>query len=69
MRLFTALDLPDYALDVSRDCLRRAGNLSSASVLVVLEEVLMKHRPDAGTYGLLAALGPGFCAELVLFQW
>ena len=44
------------------------GNLSSASVLVVLEEVMLKRRP-AGTYGLLAAMGPGFSAELVLLRW
>jgi alkylresorcinol/alkylpyrone synthase len=64
-----ALDLPEHALDASWECLRRTGNLSSASVLVVLEEVLSKKRPAAGTYGLLAAMGPGFCAELVLLGW
>jgi alkylresorcinol/alkylpyrone synthase len=64
-----ALDLPDHALDVSWECLRRRGNLSSASVLAVLEEFMQKRRPDAGTYGLLAAMGPGFCAELILLQW
>jgi len=35
-----ALDLPDGALDASWDCLRRVGNLSSSSVLFVLEEFL-----------------------------
>lgn len=64
-----ALELPDRALDASWECLRRTGNLSSASVLAVLEEVMMNRRPEAGTYGLLAAMGPGFCAELVLLQW
>jgi len=64
-----ALDLPDHALDVSWDCLCRTGNLSSASVLLVLEEFITKKRPAAGTYGLLAAMGPGFCAELVLLRW
>jgi alkylresorcinol/alkylpyrone synthase len=65
----TALDLPDDALSASWDCLRRTGNLSSASVLVVLEEVMMKRRPVAGTYSILAAMGPGFCSELVLLRW
>jgi alkylresorcinol/alkylpyrone synthase len=64
-----ALELPDGALDVSWQCLRRTGNLSSASVLFVLEEVLKNRRPPAGTWGLLAAMGPGFCSELVLLNW
>jgi alkylresorcinol/alkylpyrone synthase len=64
-----ALSLPDDALAVPWDCLRKTGNLSSASVLVVLEEVMTKHRPAAGTYSLLAAMGPGFCSELVLLRW
>jgi alkylresorcinol/alkylpyrone synthase len=64
-----ALSLPAGALETSWDCLRRMGNLSSASVLVVLEEFLMKRRPAAGTWGLLAAMGPGFCSELVLLRW
>ena len=64
-----ALDLPEDALDVSWDCLRRTGNLSSASVLLVLEEFMTRKPPPAGTYGILAAMGPGFCAELVLLRW
>ncbi len=64
-----ALDLPAGALATSWDCLRRMGNLSSASVLVVLEEFLTRRRPAAGTWGVLAAMGPGFCSELVLLRW
>ena len=64
-----ALDLPDGALDASWDCLRRVGNLSSSSVLFVLEEFLERRKPAPGTYGLLAAMGPGFCSELVLLRW
>jgi len=64
-----ALDLPEDALAASWDCLRRTGNLSSASVLVVLEEVMMRRRPAPGTYSILAAMGPGFCSELVLLRW
>jgi alkylresorcinol/alkylpyrone synthase len=64
-----ALGLPNGALEVSWDCLRRTGNLSSASVLFVLEEVMNNRRPLPGTWGLLAALGPGFCSELVLLRW
>ena len=64
-----ALALPAGALDTSWECLRRTGNLSSASVLCVLEEFMMNKRPAAGTYSLLAAMGPGFCSELVLLRW
>ena len=64
-----ALDLHDGQLDASWDCLKRVGNLSSASVLVVLEDVMKNRRPEPGTLGLLAAMGPGFCSELVLLQW
>ena len=64
-----ALGLPNGALEVSWNCLRRTGNLSSASVLFVLEEVMNNRRPLPGTWGLLAALGPGFCSELVLLRW
>ncbi len=64
-----ALDLPEGALDLSWQCLRKTGNLSSASVLFVLEETMKKRPPEPGTYGILAAMGPGFCSELVLLKW
>jgi alkylresorcinol/alkylpyrone synthase len=64
-----ALELKNGELDVSWQCLRRTGNLSSASVLVVLEEVIKNRRPPPGTLGLLAAMGPGFCSEFVLLEW
>lgn len=64
-----ALGLRNGALDVSWKCLRRTGNLSSASVLFVLEEVLKHRRPEAGSWSILAAMGPGFCSELVLLRW
>jgi alkylresorcinol/alkylpyrone synthase len=65
----TALGLNNGQLDASWDCLRKVGNLSSASVLVVLEDVMKHRRPEPGTLGLLAAMGPGFCSELVLLKW
>lgn len=64
-----SLELPDGALDASWDCLRRVGNLSSASVLVVLEDVLRRGGGEPGTYSVLAAMGPGFCSEMVLLRW
>jgi len=64
-----SLGLHNGELDASWDCLRKVGNLSSASVLVVLEDVMRNRRPEPGTLGLLAAMGPGFCSELLLLQW
>ncbi len=64
-----ALELKDGDLELSWDCLRRVGNLSSASVLVVLQDFLAKRRGEPGTYSVMAAMGPGFCSELVLLQW
>jgi len=49
--------------------LREYGNLSSATVLVMLHHFEQECRPDPGDLGLLMAVGPGFCAELVLLQW
>jgi len=53
----------------SWDVLRDYGNLSSASVLFVLHEWLTKRNVAAGEYGLMAAFGPGFSAEMLLLQW
>jgi len=63
------LALPDEALAVTWRGLREVGNLSSTSVLLVLRETMEQHRPPAGSYGLLLAMGPGFCSELVLLRW
>jgi len=65
--LSQALQLPDAALDPSREALARAGNLSSASILLVLEQAMAEAAP--GEIGLLLAMGPGFCCELVLLRW
>jgi len=64
-----ALGLDDQALAVSWECLKKMGNLSSASVLMVLEEVMTNRRPKPGTWSILAAMGPAFCSELVLLRW
>jgi alkylresorcinol/alkylpyrone synthase len=64
-----SLELPASACQASWDSLRRVGNLSSASVLLVLEDVMLHRRPEPGTWGLLAAMGPGFCSQLVLLRW
>jgi alkylresorcinol/alkylpyrone synthase len=64
-----ALELEADALEPSWRCLRKVGNLSSASVLLVLEEYMNLRRPAPGTCSILAAMGPGFCSELVLLRW
>lgn len=64
-----SLELPPDALTLSWESLRQVGNLSSASVLVVLQEVLAHYRGKPGTYSILAAMGPGFCSELLLLRW
>jgi alkylresorcinol/alkylpyrone synthase len=65
----SALELPPEALEASWASLAQVGNLSSASVLVVLEEHLKHRRGAPGTYSVLAAMGPGFCSEIVLLRW
>ena len=64
-----ALELPDGALDVTWNSLRAVGNLSSTSVLMVLEDTMNDHRPEPGSLGMMLAMGPGFCSELVLLRW
>ena len=63
-----ALGLDDDALELSWRSLSEIGNLSSASVLHILRDARMKP-PPGGTAGMLMAMGPGFCAELVLLRW
>lgn len=62
------LGLPRSALRRTWDSLATVGNLSSSSVLFVLGDTLADP-PPAGSWGLLLAMGPGFCSELVLLRW
>ncbi|WP_374928295.1 type III polyketide synthase [Kytococcus sedentarius] len=63
-----ALGVPREALGLTWDSLSEVGNLSSVSVLHVLGRTLAERPPTPGQYGLLLAMGPGFCAELVLLR-
>ena len=63
-----SLALPRTAVEMTWDSLARIGNLSSASVLHVFEDTLRDRPPRPGSYGLLIAMGPGFCSELVLLR-
>jgi alkylresorcinol/alkylpyrone synthase len=64
-----ALGLKQSDAQLSWDSLSRIGNLSSASVLMVLEDSVKNHRPAPGTLGVLLAMGPGFCSEMLLLRW
>lgn len=69
------LGLEARALQLTRQSLTEVGNLSSASVLLILKETLARRRAapageaTAGDIGLMLAMGPAFCAELALLQW
>jgi alkylresorcinol/alkylpyrone synthase len=62
------LGLPDDALELTWRSLSEVGNISSASVLHVLRDTMAKH-PPSGSPGVLMAMGPGFCSEVVLLRW
>ncbi len=66
------LELASGELDVTWRSLAAIGNLSSSSVLHVLRDTMHgcgMEQPESGTPGLVMAMGPGFCAELVLLEW
>ena len=63
-----ALGLGPGSLELPREILREYGNMSSASVLFVLERFLESYPAGSGEYGIISALGPGFSAEHVLFR-
>jgi len=63
-----ALDLPAAALDASRDVLASYGNCSSATVLVVLEEIVRREQLDPGRPVVLLAFGPGMTLYAVLLR-
>jgi len=63
-----ALGLPRSATELTWQSLARIGNLSSASVLHVFEDTLRERPAPPGAYGMLMAMGPGFCSELVLLR-
>ncbi len=63
-----ALGVDRSAVALTWESLNRIGNLSSASVLHVLDDTLRERPPAPGSYGLLLAMGPGFALELVLLR-
>ena len=63
------LDIGDAQMAYARHVLRQFGNMSSATILFVLEAMLRAESPVPGDWGLLIALGPGFAAEGALLSW
>lgn len=55
-------------IEETKTVLKNYGNMSSATVLYVLEEV-MKKKPEKGDLGLMLSFGPGFSAQRILIQW
>jgi alkylresorcinol/alkylpyrone synthase len=63
-----SLELSTEALELTWRSLNEIANLSSASVLHILRDTIDK-LPPGGSPGLMIAIGPGFCSELVLLRW
>jgi predicted naringenin-chalcone synthase len=63
------LALPADALDASRQVLRQYGNMSSATILFVLDELQRQRRPAPGEWGVLLSFGPGLTMEGALLRW
>jgi alkylresorcinol/alkylpyrone synthase len=63
------LGLAPGDLAATEAVLSEHGNMSSVTVLFVLDEILRRSRPDSGALGLLGAFGPGFAAELALLEF
>jgi alkylresorcinol/alkylpyrone synthase len=61
--------LGEDALHWTKSTLANVGNLSSASVLFVLSDLMACERPAPGARGLMIALGPGFGAEMLVLEW
>ena len=63
------LDLTPEQTAAARTVLRHYGNMSSATIVFVLEETLRTASPVPGEWGLMIGLGPGFAAEGALLRW
>lgn len=63
-----ALNLRDGMTDEAKEVLRCYGNMSSPTVLFVLDRV-MKKVNQPGDLGVAVSLGPGFSSEAVLLEW
>lgn len=55
-------------INQTKEVLRDYGNMSSATVLFVLERILLE-KPKPGSLGLMLSFGPGFSAQRILLKW
>lgn len=55
-------------INATKEVLKEYGNMSSATVLYVLESI-MNQKPQSGEKGLMLSFGPGFSAQRILLQW
>ncbi|TDC93471.1 type III polyketide synthase [Saccharopolyspora aridisoli] len=65
----SVLGLDEDDLAMTWRSLHRIGNVSSSSVLHVLADTITSRPASPGDWGVLMAMGPGFCSELVLLRW
>jgi alkylresorcinol/alkylpyrone synthase len=63
------LGFTDQHLHISKEVLIDHGNMSSVTVMYVIQEYLERELGIASEYGLIGALGPGFSSEMLLVQW
>jgi alkylresorcinol/alkylpyrone synthase len=64
-----AFGASERTLEWTSRCLAEFGNLSSASVLFTLSDVLERAKAKAGDKALVVALGPGFASEMTALVW
>jgi len=62
-------EMNDSQLRFSRSVLRNYGNMSSPTVMFVLDEVVRNGDPHPGDYAVMIGLGPGMAAEVALLRW
>ena len=62
-------ELADEQLKFTRTVMRNYGNMSSPTVMFVLDEVIRNGDPQPGDWGVMVALGPGMAAEAALLKW
>jgi len=63
------MGLTDEQLRHSKKVMRNYGNMSSPTVMFVLDEVAREGDPQPGDWGVMIALGPGMAAETALLRW
>jgi len=63
------LGLTEREISHSKSILKNYGNMSSPTVIFVLDEIIREENPKQGDFGVMIALGPGLAAETALLKW